>query len=96
MLLAWIGFSGEDDSFKVKIAGCKLKTEWTLREALDSYSQFHSVLLNLTYSKDPIFYILLWVLWVDTILIVLGKVPSPTSGLGFPLPKIMVMITISF
>lgn len=31
-----------------------------------------------------------------TLQIILGKVPSPSSGLGFPLPKIMVMVMISF
>lgn len=59
MLLAWFGFSGKDNSFKVNVAGCKIKTEWTLREALEPYSQFHNVLLNLPCSKDPIFYVLI-------------------------------------
>lgn len=59
VLLAWFGFSGEDNSFKVKVPGCKLKIEWALRETTESYSQFHDVLLNLTCTKDPIFYVLL-------------------------------------
>lgn len=32
----------------------------------------------------------------SSLLIVLGKVPSPFHGLGFPLPEIMVVIIILF
>jgi len=31
-----------------------------------------------------------------SLLIILGQVPSPFSGLGFPLPKIMLVIIILF